>query len=220
MGQTKGWLEFQTPVLETRDQILQVRHQFFLCNDRTTASPTVTDGGAHLRVGVRAGATRWRNDLVNAEQHWNTRAPLKTMTLPPISFSFFDLHLLLWSSETTISPGRGELSLLAQSGLTLRNGRVTPHKKEPSGTLGLCSVAAWRILAEVCWTRSMEGRPQGGGSSYHLRWEEQGVLMGAKDVRSTWLGHGSTLSYISYQPCKNPLRSYKMGLCPNSGHLL
>lgn len=82
-------------------------------------------------------------------------------------------------------------SLLAQSGLTLRNGRVAPHKKEPLGTLGLCSVAAWHILAEVFRTRSMEGRPQGGGSSYHLRWEELGVVMGAKDIRSTWLSYGS-----------------------------
>lgn len=110
-------------------------------------------------------------------------------------------------------------SVLAQSGLTLRNGRVTPHKKEPSGTPRLCSVAAWRILAEVFRTRSMEGRPQGGGSSYHLRWEELGVVMGAKDIRCIWLRHGSTLSYISYQPCKNPLRSYKISLCPNSGLL-
>lgn len=64
------------PVLETRDQILQVRHHFFFVQwqevtlhaCRHQASPTVTNGDTRLRVGVRAGATRWRNDLVNAEQ--------------------------------------------------------------------------------------------------------------------------------------------------------
>lgn len=127
-GNYKPRLEFQTPVLETRDQILQVQRQFFLCNGRRGHYVHVgtTRRQQWQMVGVRAGATRWRNDLVNAEQRWNTRAALhtghtvrsisrantklKTMTLPPISFSFFDLHLLLWTSETTISPGWGELS--------------------------------------------------------------------------------------------------------------
>lgn len=101
----------------------------------------------------------------------------------------------LWPNEITTCQGWGELSPR----------KMGTHPLEPSGTLGLCSVATWRVLAEVLPTWSTEGRPQGGGSSCHLRLEELVVVMGDNDIKSMWVSHVSAQSYIPYQQCKNPL---------------
>lgn len=101
----------------------------------------------------------------------------------------------LWPNEITSSQGWGELSPR----------KVETHPLEPSGTLGLCNVATWCVLAEVLRTWSTEGRPQGGGSSCHLRWEELGAVIGDNDIKPMWVSHVSAQSYIPYQQRRNPL---------------
>lgn len=96
-------------------------------------------------------------------------------------------------------------SLFTKSGLALGTGRAAHDEEKPSGTL------RWRILAEVFRTCSMEGRPQGGGST---EVGGTGCCDGAlKDIKTTWVSATiRLLSYISYQQHKAPVTHLELNL--------
>lgn len=79
-GTYKPRLEIKRPVKHQRPNqfnfifFVQWQEALHACKDH--ASPTVTDGGKRVHVGVRKGAKSWRNELVNAQQGRNTGAPL------------------------------------------------------------------------------------------------------------------------------------------------